>query len=113
VVIIDHGRVVSEGPPRELRKRIGSAVVALEFADEHAAVRAQRQLGAQFPAAQRNGPIVRLASEAGSSSVVGAARALTGADDPVAVQIREPSLDDVFLALTSSAARTSQQGDAA
>jgi hypothetical protein len=45
--------------------------------------------------------------------VVGAARALTGADDPVAVQIREPSLDDVFLALTSSAARTSQQGDAA
>ena len=92
---------------------IGSAVVALEFADEHAAVRAQRQLGAQFPAAQRNGPIVRLASEAGSSSVVGAARALTGADDPVAVQIREPYLDDVFLALTSSAARTSQQGDAA
>jgi ABC-2 type transport system ATP-binding protein len=113
VVIIDHGRVVGEGPPRELRKRIGSAVVALEFADEHAAVRAQRQLGAQFPAAQRNGPIVRLASAAGSSSVVGAARALTGADDPVAVQIREPSLDDVFLALTSSAARTSEQGDAA
>ena len=36
------GRVVGEGPPRELRKRIGSAVVALEFADEHAAVRAWR-----------------------------------------------------------------------
>jgi ABC-2 type transport system ATP-binding protein len=101
VVIIDRGRVVGEGPPHELRKRIGSAVVALEFADEHAAVRAQR-----------NGPIVRLASEAGSSAVVGAARALTDADDPVAVQIREPSLDDVFLALTSSAART-QPGDAA
>ena len=66
VVIIDRGRVVGEGPPHELRKRIGSAVVALEFADEHAAVRAQRQLGAQFPAAQRHGPIVRLASEAGS-----------------------------------------------
>ena len=88
-------------------------MVALEFADEHAAVRAQRQLGARFPAAQRHGPIVRLASEAGSSAVVGAARTLTGTDDPVAVQISEPSLDDVFLALTSSAARTSQPGDAA
>jgi ABC-2 type transport system ATP-binding protein len=113
VVIIDRGRVVGEGPPHELRKRIGSAVVALEFGDEHAAARAQRQLGAQFPAARRDGPVVRLASEAGSSAVVGAARALTGADDPVAVQIREPSLDDVFLALTSSAARASQRGDAA
>jgi hypothetical protein len=29
------------------------------------------------------------------------------------VQIREPSLDDVFVALTTSAARTSQRGDAA
>ena len=95
------------------RKRIGSAVVALEFADEHAAARAQRRLGARFPAARRDGAVVRLASEAGSSAVVGAARALTGADDPVAVQIREPSLDDVFLALTSSAGRTSQKGDAA
>ena len=113
VVIIDRGRVVGEGPPHELRKRIGSAVVALEFADERAAVRAQRQLGTRFPAAQRHGPIVRLAGEAGSSAVVGAARTLTGTNDPVAVQISEPSLDDVFLALTSSAARTSQQGDAA
>jgi ABC-2 type transport system ATP-binding protein len=113
VVIIDHGRVVGEGAPHELRKRIGSAVVALEFADERAAARAWRRLGTQFPAAQRNGPIVRLASEAGSAAVVGAARALSGADDPIAVQIREPSLDDVFLALTSSAARTSQPGDAA
>jgi ABC-2 type transport system ATP-binding protein len=112
VVIIDRGQVAGEGRPHELRKRIGSAVVALEFADEHAAARAQRRLGSQFPAARRDGPIVRLASEAGSSAVVGAARALTGADDPVAVRIREPSLDDVFLALTSSAARTSQPGDA-
>jgi ABC-type multidrug transport system ATPase subunit len=112
VVIIDRGRLVGEGPPHELRKRIGAAVVALEFADEQAAVRAQHQLSTQFPASQRNGPTVRLTSKAGSSALVGAARALIGADDPVAVQIREPSLDDVFLALTSSAARTGQQGDA-
>jgi daunorubicin resistance ABC transporter ATP-binding subunit len=112
VVIIDRGRLVGEGPPHELRKRIGTAVVALEFADEQAAVRAQHQLSTQFPASQCNGATVRLTSEAGSSAVVGAARALTGADDPVAVQISEPSLDDVFLALTSSAARNSQQGDA-
>jgi ABC-2 type transport system ATP-binding protein len=113
VVIIDRGRVVGEGTPHELRKQIGSAVVRLEFADEQAAVRAQHQLSAQFPAPRRNGPIVRLASEAGSAAVVGAARALTGAGDPVAVQIREPSLDDVFLALTGSAARAGQQGGAA
>jgi ABC-2 type transport system ATP-binding protein len=112
VVIIDHGRVVGEGTPHELRKRIGSAVVRLEFADEQAAVRAEHQVGAQFHAFERNGAVLRLASEAGSSAVVGAVRALDRADDPVDVQIREPSLDDVFLALTGNAASVTPTGGA-
>jgi daunorubicin resistance ABC transporter ATP-binding subunit len=112
VVIIDHGRLAGEGTPQELRKRIGSAVLRLEFADEQAAVRAEHQLGAQFDASERSGAVLRLASQAGSSAVVGAVRALDGAADPVAVQIREPSLDDVFLALTGNAASASHQGGA-
>jgi ABC-2 type transport system ATP-binding protein len=113
VVIIDHGRVVGEGTPDELRKRTGSAVVRLEFADEQAAVRAEHQLSARRYAPERDGPVLRLASESGSAAVVGAVRALNGTGDPVAVQIREPSLDDVFLALTGNAVSAPQQRGAA
>ena len=47
VVIIDRGRVASEGTPHELRKRVGSAVVRLEFADADTAARAEQQLAAR------------------------------------------------------------------
>ncbi|HEY5985599.1 MAG TPA: ATP-binding cassette domain-containing protein [Streptosporangiaceae bacterium] len=112
VVIIDHGRVVEAGTPRALRQRVGSAVVQLTFDDEAGAARAERQLAAGRYAPERSGAVVRLASADGSAAIVGAVRALDGAaPDPVAVEIREPTLDDVFLALTGNAAQatTTQQ----
>ena len=106
VVIIDHGRVVEAGTPRALRQRVGSAVIQLTFDDEAGAARAERQLAAGRYVPERSGAVVRLASEDGSAAIVGAVRALDGAAlDPVAVDIREPTLDDVFLTLTGNAAQ--------
>ena len=117
VVIIDRVRVSGESLARTSSGSVSaSAAVALEFADEHDTQPApQRRRETEFPAARRDRPrIVRLASEAVDFSRGRCRpRALPGPDDPVAVRIREPSLDDVFLALTSSAARASQPGDAA
>jgi ABC-2 type transport system ATP-binding protein len=117
VVIIDHGRVVEDGTPQALRQRVGSAVVQLTFRDEAAADLASDQLSAMRYEPEKDGAVVRLASGEGSAAIVGAVRALHGADDPVAVEIREPTLDDVFLALTGTAAGTAtaapRQGGAA
>jgi daunorubicin resistance ABC transporter ATP-binding subunit len=103
VVIIDRGRVAGEGTPHELRKRVGSAVVRLEFADADTAARAGQQLAARGYGPERDGAALRLTSEDGSAAVVGAIRGLNGSGDPVAIEIREPSLDDVFFALTGDA----------
>jgi daunorubicin resistance ABC transporter ATP-binding subunit len=107
LVIIDQGRVVERGTPRALRQRIGSAVIQLSFADEPDAVRAERVLARHY-SLERQETMVRLSGTNGSAEVLGVARALDGvAPDPVAVEIREPTLDDVFLALTSKSTRES------
>jgi ABC-2 type transport system ATP-binding protein len=106
VIIIDHGRVVEQGTPQALRQRVGSAVVQLTFRDETAAALASDRLAAVRYVPEREGTVVRLASGEGSAAVVGAVRALDGTGDPVAVEIREPTLDDVFLALTGAASGT-------
>jgi daunorubicin resistance ABC transporter ATP-binding subunit len=113
VVIIDRGRVAGEGTPHELRKRVGSAVVRLGFADADTAARAEQQLAARGYGPERDGAALRLASADGSAAVVGAIRGLNGSGDPVAVEIREPSLDDVFFALTGNAAGAGQERGAA
>jgi len=100
VVILDHGRVTGAGTPADLRRQVGSAVVRLEFADEHAATRAALRLRARGYAFSQDGAALAQASADGPATLVGAARALDGADDPVGVDIREPSLDEVFLMLT-------------
>lgn len=106
VVIIDHGRVVEQGTPHALRQRVGSAVVQLTYRDESSAVQAERALAGPY-SPERHGAVVRVSGAEGSSAVVGVVRALGHAPDPVAVEIREPTLDDVFLALTSRSIRDS------
>jgi ABC-2 type transport system ATP-binding protein len=104
LVIIDAGRVVERGTPHTLRRRIGSAVIEFTFKDEPDAIGAAQALAGRYPV-ERQGPIIRLSDGDGSAAVVGIARTLDAvAPDPVAVAIREPTLDDVFLALTGKSA---------
>jgi ABC-2 type transport system ATP-binding protein len=100
LVIIDRGRVVERGTPHTLRRRIGSAVLEFTFGGEPDAIRAAEALAGRYPV-ERHGLTVQVSDSDGSAAVVGIARALEGvAPDPVAVEIREPTLDDVFLSLT-------------
>jgi len=101
VVIIDRGRLIEQGTPHALRQRVGTAVVRLTFGDENSAVKAERMLAGSSP--ERHGATLQIPGAEGSSAVVRVIRALDGGPDPVAVEIREPTLDDVFLSLTSKA----------
>jgi ABC-type multidrug transport system ATPase subunit len=103
VVIIDSGRVVDTGTPAQLKSRFGAVLVTLGFAAEADAIAAASRLAAAGYETERTGPDVSIHSATGSGVIPHLLRALAGqVADPVSVAIHEPTLDDVFLALTGN-----------
>ncbi len=104
VVIIDAGRVVEVGTPTALKARVGAVVFSLGFTDDDAAAQAAGVLAGAGHRPERDGTALRVRAAGGSAALVGVLRALEGsAPEPTSVGVREPSLDDVFLALTGKA----------
>jgi len=101
VGIIDHGRIVAEGTPAELKEEIGRpSVHALpaRFEERPHIARILAQYGEPLPAPGESEVAVRLAEGVSLADVVRAldAEGLDLAD----VELRAPTLDDVFLAKT-------------
>jgi len=102
VAIIDGGRIVADGSPRELKAKIGFPLLSVVAADGSSADDVRRVLatfGEIVPGAVEHGAAVRLPG--GSTAMADAVRALDEAGVRFAeVDLTEPSLDDVFLAST-------------
>jgi ABC-2 type transport system ATP-binding protein len=102
VAVIDNGRVIANDTPARLKSRLGSTVIELGLVDPATAERAREivgRLGAG--AAELDGPLLRFASDDGASFLIESLRALDNDGiTPTGLTVREPSLDDVFLALT-------------
>jgi ABC-2 type transport system ATP-binding protein len=102
LVVIDHGQVIAAGAPAHLKSRIGGTVIDVGFADPGAARRAH-SIVAQFACRppEVNGSEVRFEVTDGARAIVDALRVLDREGvAPTTIAVREPSLDDVFLALT-------------
>jgi ABC-2 type transport system ATP-binding protein len=111
VGIIDHGRIVAEGTPDELKAEIGRPTVEVMPADPDEEAHAAEIL-ARFgePVASVRGVAVRLRS--GQADLAGIVRALDA--DHVAVgqlQLHQPSLDDVFLVKTGRSLEGAEEPD--
>ena len=102
VAVVDHGRVISEGTPSELKADLGATVLEVGLADEATARRAASSLspiGIHEPALL--GSLVEVPVDGGPRTAMEALRILDQVGiEPVSFTLREPSLDDVFLALT-------------
>ena len=103
IVVVDHGRVIAEGTPAQLKADLGtSAVVSVTLGSAEAvtpAVALLAPLSDKAPAVDDN--IVELTVENGPAVGAEVLRTLDAAKIPVAgLVLREPSLDDVFLSLT-------------
>jgi ABC-2 type transport system ATP-binding protein len=102
VAVVDRGRVIAEGTPANLKSRLGSTVIEFGLADEPRAIRAETLLAsAASGRPEREGTTVRVTSDDGPRLLIDMLRSLDAEDlAPGSLAVREPSLDDVFLALT-------------
>jgi ABC-2 type transport system ATP-binding protein len=107
IAVIDHGRVIAEGTPDELKDRVGGERLEVHLTDAAAvaaAIAALAPMSDERPVA--DGTTVRTAVRQRSGAIVEAVRRLdeagvTGVED---LALRRPTLDDVFLALTGRVA---------
>jgi ABC-2 type transport system ATP-binding protein len=101
--VINHGRLVSEGTPEQLKNRTGPAVLQLSIPDSQrdAAMRALGQVTPQPLEYDRHRGTLVVAATDGVATLQHALRALDAAGiTPTDVGLHRPTLDDVFLALT-------------
>ena len=106
VAIIDRGRVIASGTPRELKRRAGSTVVEVHLRDAGALSRVSATLlalGGDTPVIDVPTRSVRVRLDTGTDRVFAALRPLD--DTGIAideVSVRQPTLDEAFLALTGA-----------
>jgi ABC-2 type transport system ATP-binding protein len=99
--IIDHGRIVAEGTPAQLKAEIGSPTVEVTPSDAEAGDRLAELL-ADFGEMRRNGRgSVTVQLPGGEAQLAEIVRLLDRANLKLeTLQLHQPSLDDVFLAKT-------------
>jgi ABC-2 type transport system ATP-binding protein len=99
IAVLDHGRIVAEGTPDELKRRVPGGHVRLQFADASALRAAAALLAGAAPDEERL--VLRVS---GNGDVSSLRRLLAQLDDArIAVEelsIHGPDLDDVFFAVT-------------
>jgi ABC-2 type transport system ATP-binding protein len=100
IAVLDHGRVVAEGTPGELKRRIPGSHIQLEFATPGALRAAERVLANAWR--ENDELILRVPND---GNVAGLHQLLERLDDAgveiAQLSIHTPDLDDVFFAVTS------------
>jgi daunorubicin resistance ABC transporter ATP-binding subunit len=106
LAVVDHGKVIASGSPAKLKATIGNTVIDVGFASQAAAKRAAKVLTNIAPTPPViDGTMVELNVKNGPKLLVEVLRALDASRmKPTTITLREPSLDDVFLALTGHVA---------
>ena len=110
IAVVDHGHIVANDTSAALKAHLAGTVIEIGMGTEEMASRAHEVLVravADHP--QRDGTMVRLTSNAGPSALIETLRLLDANSlTPTTLTVREPSLDDAFLALTG---RKPESGD--
>jgi len=101
IAVVDGGRVIADDTPAALKAQLGSTVIELGMGDPTRAARAEDLVARMADRPEQDGATLRLTSDDGSRLLIDVLRLL---DDqglaPATLAVRDPSMDDVFLALT-------------
>ncbi|MER7334877.1 MULTISPECIES: ATP-binding cassette domain-containing protein [unclassified Micromonospora] len=122
IAVVDHGRVIAEGTPGELKSSVGSGTIHLRLRDAHQRPEAERLLHAVLgvPVQLEPDPVAltaRVGGEGGDLDASEQAARVLGdlARAGIVVDnfsLGQPSLDEVFLALTDHPAVGADERDA-
>jgi daunorubicin resistance ABC transporter ATP-binding subunit len=108
IAVIDRGRMIATGSPDELKQRLAGDVLEVRvagFGDLDRIVGLLSGLGSAPPVADVHGPRVTLPTNDRVATLLAAARRIDESRIEVEdLSLRRPSLDDVFLTLTSARA---------
>lgn len=97
IAVIDHGRIIATGTSDDLKSHVGGDVLEIEVDDPSLAAQTLAALGRS----ETEGSTIRLHVAEGARVLAEAIRRLDSAEIAVIdLELRRPSLDDVFLALT-------------
>ncbi len=104
IAVIDHGKVIAEGTPAQLKASVGSGALKVRLLDPAQRAEAERALatalGGEIEAPGRD-PSLLTAPCADADRAAAAVASLTAAGVRVAdFSLGQPSLDEVFLSLT-------------
>jgi len=112
IVVIDHGHVIAGGTPAELKAEIGGARLEVTLSEANpAASGALEPFVAGAVHLSQDGRRLRAPVRSGGGLASTVVRALDAAGITVDdVEVRQPSLDDVFFALTGRPAEMPAEG---
>jgi ABC-2 type transport system ATP-binding protein len=111
IAVVDHGQVIAEGTPNELKDRVGGErleVTLEDYDQELAAIEALAPLADERPNCDHGILVMPLDKSRGD--IAEAVRRLDAAKVAIAdIAVRRPTLDDVFIALTGHAAEEPEE----
>jgi len=106
IAVVDHGRLIAEGTSDELKSTLGGDIVEFQPADPadlHRAIAAVAPAAGQPPTVNADTRTVSVPVRDGSAGLLQVVQALNDAAIAVVgLSLHRPSLDDVFLSLTST-----------
>ncbi len=106
ILVIDYGKIVAEGSPDELKRRISGDVISLTVSGEAEAAKGALAAHPWVRDIAADGHSLRLTVEQGEEALPGLLRALDAAGITLeSIQLARPSLDDVFLTVTGRSLR--------
>jgi ABC-2 type transport system ATP-binding protein len=112
IAVVDHGVMIAEGTAEELKERVGGRVLAVQVADVADLERAGAVLDryGRTPHLDHAMHEVSIAVSSDASAAAEVIRVLDAEGIGIAdLALRQPSLDDVFLALTGHAAEAEDE----
>jgi ABC-2 type transport system ATP-binding protein len=112
--VIDHGKVIAEGTPGQLKASVGSATLHVRLLDPDQRPEAERILARELdPIHLEPDPAALSAPCADAERAADAVSGLGRAGIQIAdFSLGQPSLDEVFLALTGHTAEESAEEEA-
>ena len=113
ILVIDYGKIVAEGSPDELKRRISGDVITLSVSGGPDAAKGVLTAHEAVRDVTVSGRSLRLTVDHGEEALPGMLRELDAAGLALqSIQLARPTLDDVFLTVTGRSLREDEPGAA-